>query len=172
MTFSYESQRAGNESQRNPAGSIAGQRRRSNLLVHMVLVGLLAIFMGPFFWLVSTSLKTNEMMFKMPPQWFPNPVTAEHYRDALVKFPAVHYTGNTLIIVFFCTIGTLVSCSMAAYAFSRLRWPDRNLIFALLLATMMLPGAVTMIPVFIMFSKTLMSRSSIMPLRSKSPPRS
>jgi multiple sugar transport system permease protein len=104
-------------------------------------------------WLVSTSLKTNEMMFRMPPQWLPSPVTTEHYRDALVKFPALQYTGNTLIIVFFCTIGTLVSCSMAAYAFSRLRWPDRNLIFALLLATMMLPGAVTMIPVFIMFSK-------------------
>ena len=129
------------------------RRQRAQLLVHIVLIGLVTVFMGPFFWLVSTSLKTNSAMFQMPPQWIPNPVTIEHYRDAVTRYPTVRYTGNTLFIVFFCTLGTLVSCSMAAYAFSRLRWPDRNLIFGVLLATMMLPGAVTMIPVFILFSK-------------------
>jgi len=133
--------------------SLQMQRRRRHLLAHMLVIGLLALFMGPFFWLVSTSFKTNEAMFRMPPQWVPNPVTLEHYRDALLTFPAVHYTGNTLTIVFFSTLGTLFSCSMAAYAFSRLRWPDRNLLFGILLATMMLPGVVTMIPVFILFSK-------------------
>ena len=129
------------------------RRRLGNLTTHMVLVGLLVLFLGPFFWLVSTSLKTNKAMFKMPPQWVPNPATAEHYGDALTKFPAIRYMGNTMVIVLFTTIGTVLSCSMAAYAFSRLRWPDRGLIFSLLLATMMIPAQVTMIPVYILFSK-------------------
>ena len=129
------------------------RRRRANLLVHLVLGGLLFVFMGPFFWLVSTSLKTNSAMFQMPPQWIPNPVTVEHYREALVEFPALRYMGNTLIIVVCATVGTLASCTMAAYAFSRLWWPDRGLMFGLLMATMMIPGQVTMIPVFILFSK-------------------
>jgi len=129
------------------------RRRLGNLTTHMVLVGLLVLFLGPFFWLVSTSLKTNKAMFRMPPQWVPNPATAEHYGDALTKFPALRYMGNTMVIVLFTTIGTVLSCSMAAYAFSRLRWPDRGLIFSLLLATMMIPAQVTMIPVYILFSK-------------------
>jgi multiple sugar transport system permease protein len=129
------------------------QRRVGNLLTHMVLIALLGLFLGPFFWLASTSFKTDRNMFKMPPQWIPRPVTLEHYKQAFTQFPAVRYTANTLIIVLFSTIGTLLSCAMAGYAFSRLRWPDRGLVFSLLLATMMIPGQVTMIPVYVLFSK-------------------
>jgi len=129
------------------------QRRVGNLMTHVVLVGLLIAFLGPFFWLGSTSFKTDRAMFRMPPQWLPDPVTLEHYEKAFTEFPALRYMGNTLIIVVCTTIGTLLSCSMAAYAFSRLRWPDRGVIFGLLLATMMIPGQVTMIPVYVLFSK-------------------
>ena len=129
------------------------RRRMTTLMVHIVLLGVLTVFMGPFFWLLGTSLKTEKAMFKLPPQWIPNPVTLQHYREALTEFPALKYACNTLIIVGFSTLGTLASCSMAAYAFSRLRWPDRGLVFGLILATMMLPGQVTMIPVFIFFTK-------------------
>lgn len=129
------------------------RRRMGNLMVHVILLGLLIAFLGPFFWLVSTGFKTNAMMFKLPPQWIPNPVTLEHYEKALLEFPTLKYMGNTLIIVVCNTVGTLVSCSMAAYAFSRLKWPDRGLIFSLLMATMMVPFQVTMIPRFIMFTK-------------------
>jgi multiple sugar transport system permease protein len=129
------------------------RRRLANLMTHTVLVGLLLVFLGPFFWLVSTSFKTDRAMFRMPPQWIPSPVTIEHYLKAFTDFPALRYTANTMVIVICSTLGTLLSCSMAAYAFSRLRWPDRKLIFGLLLATMMIPGQVTMIPVFILFSK-------------------
>ena len=122
------------------------QRRRvTHVAVHVILVGLLLVFLGPFFWLVSTSFKTDTMMFKMPPQWIPNPITLEHYRQALVEFPALRYMGNTLIIVVFSTVGTVLSCAMGAYAFSRLKWPDRGFVFGLLMATMMIPAQVTMI---------------------------
>ena len=131
------------------------QRRVGNLLTHMVLIGLLTVFLGPFFWLVSTSLKTEKAMFRMPPQWVPDrqTFTLEHYDHAITEFPALRYAANTMVIVVFSAIGTLLSCSMAAYAFSRLRWPDRAVIFGLLLATMMIPGQVTMIPVYVLFSK-------------------
>lgn len=135
---------------------ILGRRLRdrvTNIAVHVLLVAGLVIMLGPLFWLVSTSLKTNEAMFRLPPQWFPRPLTLEHYRRALTEFPALRYTANTLTIVVCSTVGTLFSCSLAAYAFSRLRWPDRRLLFGILLATMMIPGQVTMIPVFILFSK-------------------
>jgi len=131
----------------------AQRRRVTHVAVHVILVGLLLVFLGPFFWLVSTSFKTDTMMFKMPPQWIPNPITLEHYEQALVEFPALRYMGNTLIIVVFSTVGTVLSCAMGAYAFSRLKWPDRGLVFSLLLATMMIPGQVTIIPVFILFAK-------------------
>ncbi|MFP4058462.1 MAG: carbohydrate ABC transporter permease [Candidatus Brocadiia bacterium] len=129
------------------------RRRVGNLATHTVLVGLLAVFLGPFFWLVSTSFKSDEAMFRMPPQWVPSPVVLEHYQRAFTEFPMLRYLGNTMVIVVCSTLGTLVSCSMAAYAFSRLRWPDRGLFFGLLLATMMLPAQVTMVPVYILFSK-------------------
>jgi len=129
------------------------RERFGNLITHMVLVGLLIAFLGPFLWLLSTSLKTDAAMFKMPPQWVPRPVTLEHYKEAVIEFDALRYMGNTLVIVVFTTIGTLLSCSMGAYAFSRLRWPDRGVIFSVLLATMMIPAQVRMIPVYVMFSK-------------------
>ena len=128
-------------------------RRLGNLFTHVALIGLLMVFLGPFAWLVSTSLKTDRAMFRLPPQWIPDPVTLEHYTKAFTEFPALRYAANTMVIVVFGTIGTLISCSMAAYAFSRLRWPDRGVIFSLLLATMMIPAQVTMIPVYVMFSK-------------------
>ena len=129
------------------------QQRVGNLMTHMVLAGLLIAFLGPFLWLLSTSFKTDAAMFRMPPQWIPHPVTLEHYEKAFTEFDALRYMGNTLVIVAFTTIGTLLSCSMGAYAFSRLRWPDRGVIFSVLLATMMIPAQVRMIPVYVMFSK-------------------
>ncbi len=122
-------------------------------LYHCFLAVLLILFLGPFFWLVSTSFKTDAAMFRLPPQWIPAPLTLEHYRAVFLQFPFLRYLVNTLIIVVCTTAGTLLSCSMAAYAFSRLRWPDRGLLFGLLLATMMIPQQVTSIPMFILFSK-------------------
>ncbi|HJP32033.1 MAG: carbohydrate ABC transporter permease [Candidatus Latescibacteria bacterium] len=120
---------------------------------HALLIGLLVVFLGPFFWLVSTSFKTDTAMFRLPPQWWPQPLTFEHYRAVFGQFPFFRYLVNTMIIVGASTLGTLVSCSMAAYAFSRLHWPDRALFFGLVLATMMIPHQVTSIPLFILFSE-------------------
>ena len=127
--------------------------KRSDLLYHAALVALLVLFLGPFFWLVSTSFKTDAAMFRLPPQWLPQPVTFDHYRQVFLHFPFFRYLYNTLVIVALSTAGTLLSCSLAAYAFSRLHWPDRALFFGLILATMMIPSQITSIPLFILFSE-------------------
>src|SRR5690606_6735764 len=72
-------------------------------------------------------------------------ITFHHYERAFREFPFVRYLGNTLVIVVFTVIGTLFSCSLVAYSFACLRWPDRHLLFVLVLATMLLPYQVTLI---------------------------
>jgi ABC-type glycerol-3-phosphate transport system permease component len=127
--------------------------RLERLLIHAILLVLVVAFLGPLGWLVSTSLKEDQAMFKIPPQILPRPITLLHYKQAIIEFPALQYMKNTLLIVLLTTVGNLLSCSMAAYAFSRLQWPDRKLVFGLLLATLMIPGQVTMIPVYILFTR-------------------
>jgi ABC-type glycerol-3-phosphate transport system permease component len=107
----------------------------------------------PFLWLVSSSLKDPNDIFIFPPQWIPSPPKWENYLEVVTKLPFATYTRNTLIVTIPALLGQVLTATMAAYAFSRLRWPLRDQIFALLLATMMLPYAVTLIPVYILFKE-------------------
>jgi multiple sugar transport system permease protein len=152
------------------SGTEAGWRlgkSRQRLLAQTISYFLLTlgglVMALPFFWLVSSSLKRPGKIFILPPQWIPNPPQWNNYAQLFTLLPFGLYTRNTLIIVVGAVTGQLITASMAAYAFSRLRWPGRDLVFGALLATMMLPGAVTMIPVFIIF-KTLRWLNTFLPL--------
>jgi multiple sugar transport system permease protein len=105
----------------------------------------------PFFWLVSSSLKPIQHIFVIPPIWIPNPPRWQNYAEVFRLLPFALYMRNTMIIVIGATMGQVLTGAMSAYSFARLRWPGRDIWFAILLATMMLPGAVTMIPRFIIF---------------------
>jgi multiple sugar transport system permease protein len=118
---------------------------------HVALLAVGILFFLPFFWLVSTSLKELDQIFKLPPIWIPNPVRWQNYPEALTYFPFLQQLGNTLIITLSSVALALVSSSLVAYSFSRLRWPGRNVMFFIMLATMMLPYQVTMVPLFIIF---------------------
>lgn len=107
----------------------------------------------PFLWLLSTSLKLEGTEFTFPPQWVPNPVMWSNYPAALQTVPYLAYARNTLIITFAATLGALVTASMSAFAFARVRFPGRNVMFILLISTLMLPDAVTLVPKYILFSK-------------------
>src|SRR5215211_3657232 len=109
------------------------------------------IFAAPFLWLVSSSLKEPAKIWLFPPQWIPNPVRIANFTEALTRVPFGLYAINTLKIVGLNLAGTLFSTSLAAYAFARLRFPGRDLVFTILLSTLMLPWAVTMIPNYIIF---------------------
>jgi len=139
---------------------VSGQRRRRQIMGYVVqlathlLLGVLAIsWLVPFFWMVSSSLKVQSQMFHLPPIWIPNPVNWENYSGAVTQIPFFLYMRNTIIIAVLCCVGSIVSCPVVAYSFARLEWPGRDVLFIVTLATMMIPFQVTMIPLFIIFSR-------------------
>jgi multiple sugar transport system permease protein len=125
--------------------------RLTPLLSHVVLLLIGLFFALPFYWLVSTALKPDTQIFQMPPVWIPHPVHWENYPRALTYIPFALYTWNTLKICFFSVLGTVLSCSLVAYSLSKIRWRGRDPVFYSLIATMILPGQVTMIPTFAIF---------------------
>jgi multiple sugar transport system permease protein len=104
----------------------------------------------PFLWMLSTSLKPESQIFRFPPVWIPGKWEWRNYRAAMEAAPFGRYFLNTAIFATAATISNLLFCSMAAYAFARLRFRGRDVLFILVLGTMMIPGQVTMVPVFIM----------------------
>lgn len=123
------------------------------ILAHAVLLAASIFFIIPFIWLVSTSLKPPTQIYTWPPEWIPRPFTWRNYIDAVDYIPFFTYLRNTLIITVFSTLGAILSCPLVAYSFAKLRWKGRNLLFAITVAVMMIPGQVTMIPLFILFNK-------------------
>jgi multiple sugar transport system permease protein len=118
----------------------------------MLLLGTV-FFVMPLVFMLSTSLKATRQIAKFPPQWIPNPWIWRNYSDVFHYAPMHKYLLNTLIIVIPSIFGAVITSSLAAYAFARLRAPGKRAIFMVLLSTMMLPGAVRMIPTYILFAK-------------------
>jgi len=125
----------------------------TTVVVHGVLIALGVLYALPLLWMISTSLKTLRQIFVYPPQWIPNPVVWRTYADIFWYAPFHRYFLNTLFIEAACITGSLVSCSLVAYGFSRFRVPGRNVLFVLMLSTMMLPYPVWMIPLYNLFTK-------------------
>lgn len=117
----------------------------------MVVIAL--IFLIPLLFAISSSLKPDAEIFKIPPDWLPHPAQWSNYPDSLRALPFGHFLLNTLLITIGRIVGLLLSCSLAAYAFARLRWRGRNVLFGLVLATMMIPAEVTILPQYLAFSK-------------------
>jgi len=130
-----------------------GPRRRllRQMAAHAGLILVGTFFFLPWLWLVSTSLKTLDQVFKVPPAWIPRPIAWSNYKYAVTAIPFFLYLKNTLIIAFINVGGTLLSSSLVAYSFACIPWRGRDKLFLGVLSTMMLPGAVTMIPVFVIW---------------------
>lgn len=110
-----------------------------------------ALFTVPFFWTVTTALKTNEQVFAVPPQWLPHPPQWDNFRRAWTELPFPTFVMNTLFITVIATFGQVLTASLVAYGFARFRFRGRNTLFFVMLSTMMLPSQVTMIPVFLLW---------------------
>lgn len=121
----------------------------STIIVYILLIIGSAVCLLPLVWLIRSSLMSTAQIFSMPPEWIPKPFKFDNYVKAMTNLPFGRYFVNTIIITIGNLLGVLISSSICAYSFARLKWPGRNKIFALLLASMMLPGAVTLIPTFI-----------------------
>jgi multiple sugar transport system permease protein len=115
--------------------------------------GMAILFLVPFLWMISSSLKPNYQIFEVPPRWIPDPPRWENYTEALTTLPFDRYMINTAIITVLTIVGHVLSCTLIAYAFARLRAPGRDILFLVVLATMMLPYPVTMVPLYVLFKQ-------------------
>lgn len=123
------------------------------IAAHSALILLSAVFLVPLLWLITSSLKTDKQILRFPPEWIPSPLTFSNYPGGLTFIPFWRYLFNTTFICVLTVGGTLISCSLVAYGLARIRWRGRNVLFYIILGTMMLPFQVTMVPVFVMFAK-------------------
>ena len=138
------------------AASQKQQRQRRAWLnrmgVHLLLILLSLMSLVPVLWMISSSLKASTEIFVTPIEWLPRTPRWENYPAAFARAPIMLYFWNTMIICAFAVLGVALSSALVAFSFSRLRWPGRNFFFGLLLATMMLPGIILIVPRFLMFS--------------------
>lgn len=125
-------------------------RAGSKLLLYLLLIISAAIMIVPFVWMISTSLKNSQYVLAFPPQFIPRPITLDSYRRLFELFPMARMFANSMFAAIMTTLGQLVTCSMAAYAFSRMSFRGRDALFLVYLATLMVPFQVTITPLFIL----------------------
>ena len=118
---------------------------------YILILFISGIILIPVFWMLSTALKENSEVFLFPPRWIPKTLHWENFPEALTFLPFGRYLVNTSAITFSAILGQLLSSPLVAYAFARLRARGKDALFTLVLATMMLPWQVTMIPLFLLY---------------------
>ena len=125
----------------------------TKISIYFLLVIGSVIMIIPLLWMIRSSFMGMQQIFIFPPEWIPTPWVFTNYPEALTTVPFIQYFLNTITILIPSVLGTLVTASMAAFAFARLKWPGKNFVFAVLMTTLMLPYAVTLIPTFLIWAK-------------------
>lgn len=120
---------------------------------YSVLLVLSAVFMIPLYWMFSTAVKSPQQTFAIPPEWIPAPAQWDNFGQVFDEVPFGRFYLNTLFLAGANIVGHLVSVTLVAYGFARLRFPGRNILFLIMLSTLMIPYQVTLVPRFIMFAK-------------------
>lgn len=125
----------------------------ANIFIYIILILVSIVLLPPLMWMLSISLKPMTEIAKFPPTLFPEEIHWDNYLGMIKSFPILKYTKNTLFITAFVVTGTVLSNSFIAYGFAKIKFPGKNVLFALVLATMMVPGFVTMIPQYVLYSR-------------------
>ena len=136
-----------------PPTGPTGRRQSGDLAVHLVLLGSCAAILLPYYLMVVTSVKPLHEVFTDPFTWIPSRLAWENYREAWTHAPFARYFVNTLFIAIVETTGVLVTSALAAYAFARMRFWGRELVFTLFLGTLMVPGEVQLVPNYITITR-------------------
>ncbi len=121
------------------------------LVCYLLLVWFSVLFLIPFFWSLSTSLTSKEQLYASTRPWIPDPIRWQNYTEAIAAIPFFTYLKNSVLVTLLSIVGVLLSSSLVAFGFGCLEWHGRDVLFVILLATMMLPAHVMIIPVFILF---------------------
>jgi multiple sugar transport system permease protein len=137
-------------------GLLSGKQaklRASRMIIYALLILGTVVFVLPFLWMVSTALKQSQEVFTFPPTFWPSSLQWNNFIEGWTVLPFNTFLFNTLLITTAAVLGNMVSCILPAYAFARLEARGKRIAFALMLATMMIPVEVTLVPMFIVFSK-------------------
>ena len=131
---------------------------QSWLLIGKIVAYLLLTFTAitmifPFYWMIATSFKSEARVFAFPPDWIPNPAILSNYTYILTELPFTRYIYNSAKISSLWTLGIILSSSLAAYAFARVRFWGRETLFIITLAALMIPGQITMIPLYVLMTR-------------------
>lgn len=125
-----------------------------SIVLYLLLIGFSAVFMVPMIWMLSTSAKSLKQVYSTKPQFFDWPIyIRENYNYVIQSYHFFSYFGNTLKVAVIATFGRVLSSAMAGYAFARIDFPGRKVLFAIALCTMMIPSQVTQIPTYIVYSR-------------------
>jgi multiple sugar transport system permease protein len=135
----------------------------SSWLLYLTALIFSVAFLFPLFWMASTSLKTMEQAYAFPPVWIPHPVMWDNYVKIFTELPFFIFTINSVVITVLNTIGVVLTSAMVGFGFARLRAPGRNILFIVVISTIMLPSQVILVPTFILF-KYLKWINTILPL--------
>ena len=138
------------------AGVLGGVRNRRRLATagFYVLLSLIGVlFMFPWFWTLTGSLKSPSEVYVFPPAWLPKTLRFDNYPKVFEIVPFARFFRNSVVVVSLASLGNVTSATLVAYAFARFRWRGRDAIFAITLATMMLPAEVTLIPQYLLYKQ-------------------
>jgi multiple sugar transport system permease protein len=127
--------------------------------IYAVLTGGLVLLVGPFLWMLLGSFRPDRELKEVPPSWLPEDPTLENYRTLFTTLDFPRFFFNTAFVAIAITLGNLVFCSMLGYALAKLRFPGKRFIFLLVLGTLMVPGVVTFVPLFVLVSNLGMTNS-------------
>ena len=125
----------------------------TRVTLYVIAAVLVALFMGPFLWTVASSLKTSAEIAQFPPILFSSSPRIQNYADVFTAVPMALFFRNTLQVTLLAVFGQVISATLVAYGFSRFRFPYRNLLFMILLSTIILPREVLLIPTFLLFKQ-------------------
>ena len=135
------------------AVSVRTARITATLLKYLLLFFFSAFFVLPWVWMISTSLKNPEELAVYPIIWIPQPIRWDNYLEAFRRAEFPTYLINTMLVAFPSVLGSVISNAFVAYGFARVRWPGRDAVFGLVLATLILPSFVTFIPLYLIFKQ-------------------
>jgi ABC-type glycerol-3-phosphate transport system permease component len=136
---------------KSASGSWKLRQKLHKTAVYLTLIALSIIFMAPLMWMFSTSLKQSWEVVQRPPIWIPSELMWNNYWEGWTALPFNTFFRNSLMIALHNVFANLITCSLAAFAFARLRAPGRNVFFIAILATMMMPFEVTIIPHYLLW---------------------
>jgi len=124
-----------------------------SVLMYTVTIIMSVFSLFPLYWMFRSSFMTSEQIFAVPMIWVPDKISLDNFREAINAIPFLKYLLNTMLIVTLNVVGNVVSSSMGGFGFARMRFPGRNIIFSMVLATMMIPSTVLLIPQFFGYTK-------------------